>query len=111
MDWLVTRPPKLMEKLIGFSSPVIKEISAPALGSNFHVGRSLGVSAAIETRVTDNRVEDQAGLKLIAIRDSSRDSPPAIIHRRGLRHQRVDIDELKILRKEIHVDVHHVPRR
>src|ERR1700731_986403 len=69
-------------KLVRFSGPVIKEIPAPALGSNFHVRRSLGIGTAVETRVTRNRIEDYPGFKLVRIRDPGGYSSPAIVHGR-----------------------------
>src|SRR5579863_7644077 len=79
--------------LVGFSGPGIKEIAAPALGGNLHVGGPLSPRATVEARVAHYGVQYRAREQLIAIGYADGCAVSAIIRRCALWNQSIDVRE------------------
>src|SRR6516225_7246893 len=72
--------------LIGGPLPGVKEVAAPAFGTDQHVFRALAVGIAVETSVSKYRAQEGPGAELVGVGSPDGYSSLAVIGRGRLRH-------------------------
>src|SRR5438445_7209866 len=66
-------------KLIGGPRPGVEEVAVPPVGRDNHVAWPLAVRVAVKSRIAKYRAQQRAGLELVAVVGSDRDSSLPII--------------------------------
>src|SRR6516165_3999921 len=91
--------------LVALARIAVEEVTDPAVRSHQHIRRAIAVAVAVEVRVLEERAQQTTGMKDVTIVATEEEAALAVIGRRGLGYERVDVGELLASRKYGRTDV------